>query len=384
MTLDKLGKIKLLIVDDDEFNRQLVISLMSQVSSIEFLEAEDGVGALEVLEKSEIDMVLLDLHMPNLNGYDTLLEIKKEPKYKYIPVVILTTDEQEKRKLYELGADDFLSKPYKLYELESRIYFHIEQQRKEKSKEALEQSEKVPETSTKIRPEPSEESTESLESCSLASVEKSQKDFFYNISKMAIASEAEQLNVKVVEQLTKKLAELVGYGKKIANDIAAASVVRNMGALSFKERTPRLQYAFSTKAQKEYEKYMAVSYNLLSLNIETGFVKIAKKIVIQQREHFDGSGFPRQRHGDQIHNVVYIVALVETFNALLSQKDFYQHKIHSYEETYKILEEFSGQRLHPKMTKLFLNHFEYFVEIRERIINQPININSNKEIIKYA
>jgi len=378
MTLDKLGKIKLLIVDDDEFNRQLVISLISQIGCIEFLEAEDGVVALKILEESEIDMVLLDLHMPNLNGYDTLLAIKKEPKYKYIPVVILTTDEQEKRKLYELGADDFLSKPYKLYELESRIYFHIEQQQKEKSKKASEPSKK-----SAIQPsEKSEKSEKMLESCSLASVEKSQKDFFYNISTLAIESEADKLNLKVIEQLTKKLAELVGYGKKIANDIAGASVVRNMGALSFKERTPRLQYEFSTKAQKEYEKYMAVSYNLLSLNIETGFVKIAKKIVIQQREHFDGSGFPRQRYGEQIHNVVYIVSLVETFTALLSQKDFYHDKIYSYEETYMLLEQFSGQRLHPQMTKLFLNHFEDFVEIREKIIKQHINI--NKEIIKYA
>jgi len=98
MTWDKLGKIKLLVVDDDEFNRQLVMSLMSQIGNIEFLEAEDGIEALSILKQTEIDMVLLDLHMPNLNGYDTLLAIKKEPNYKHIPVAILTTDEQEKRK----------------------------------------------------------------------------------------------------------------------------------------------------------------------------------------------------------------------------------------------------------------------------------------------
>ena len=317
MTWDKLGKIKLLVVDDDEFNRQLVMSLMSQIGNIEFLEAEDGIEALSILKQTEIeiDMVLLDLHMPNLNGYDTLLAIKKEPNYKHIPVAILTTDEQEKRKLYALGADDFLSKPYKLYELESRIYFHIEEQQQEKLKN-LSASPKKNMISS------SDKSEKILESCSLASVEKSQKDFFYEVSKLAIQSEADKLNVKVIEQLTKKLAELVGYGKKIANDIAAASVIRNMGALSFYKITPHLEYEFSTKSQKEYEQYMAASYRLLSLNIETEFVKISKKIIIQQREHFDGSGFPRQRHGNQIHKVVYIVSFVETFNALLSQKIF--------------------------------------------------------------
>jgi len=109
MTWNKLGNIKLLIVDDDEFNRQLVISLLLQIPTIEFVEAEDGLVALSVLKNTKIDMVLLDLHMPNLNGYDTLLAIKKESKYHHIPVAILTTDEQEKRKLYDLCVEHFLS-----------------------------------------------------------------------------------------------------------------------------------------------------------------------------------------------------------------------------------------------------------------------------------
>jgi response regulator RpfG family c-di-GMP phosphodiesterase len=150
-----------------------------------------------------------------------------------------------------------------------------------------------------------------------------------------------------------------------------------MGSLS--KITPRLEYQFSTKNKKEYEQYIAASYRLLSPNIETEFVKISKKVIMQQREHFDGSGFPRQRHGNQIHNVAYIVSLVETFHALLTQKDYYNNKIHSYKETYLILKSLSGQRLHPKITKLFLEHFEYFIEIREKIMNKNIN----KEIMKY-
>jgi len=370
MTWDKLGKIKVLIVDDDEFNRQLVMSLLFQISTIDFLEAEDGIEALSILKQTEIDMVLLDLHMPNLNGYDTLLAIKKEPKYKHIPVAILTTDEQEKRKLYALGADDFLSKPYNLYELESRIYFHIESQQQEKLKNVEVSKKTISNTNVKAN--------KNIQTCSIASVEQSQKEFFYEVSKLAIKSKEDKNSVKVVAILTRSLAELVGYGKKIASDISSASVVRNMGALSFSKISPRLEYQFSMKSQKEYEQYIATSYRLLDLNIETEFVKISKKVIMQQREHFDGSGFPRQRHGNQIHKVAYIVSLVETFNALLTQKDFYENKIHSYKETYLILASLSGQRLDPQITKLFLEHFEYFKEVREKIIN----ININKETIK--
>jgi len=372
MTWNKLGKIKLLIVDDDEFNRQLVISLLLQIPTIEFVEAEDGLEALSILKQTEIDMILLDLHMPNLNGYDTLLAIKKEPKYHHIPVAILTTDEQEKRKLYALGADDFLSKPYNLYELESRIYFHIENQQKEK----LERLVKTKKTTTL----PNNTASKNIQTFSIATIEQSQKEFFYEISKLAIESETDKNSIKVIAKLTGTLAQLVGYGKKIASDISVASLIRNMGALSFNKKTPHLEYTFSSQNQKAYEAYIAASYRLVDLNIETEFVKIAKTVILQQREHFDGSGFPKKRTGDQIHKVAYIVSLVETFNALLTDKNYHNHKIHSNKETYLILKSLSGQRLHPQITELFLEHFDYFVKIREKMINENID----KETIKYA
>lgn len=370
MTWDKLGKINLLIVDDDAFNRQLVMSLLEPIKNIEFIEAKDGIEALSILNEVEIDMVLLDLHMPNSNGYETLKEIKKEPKYKYIPVAILTTDQEEKRKLFKLGADDFLSKPYSLYELESRIYFHIEAQQKEKLKDKN-ISKKVPINNESKTNKP-------IDSYSLAFVENSQKEFLYEIVKLGIQTEEDKQNIKVIAVLTRSLAELVGYGKKIANDISSASIIRNIGAIAHGKAKVSLKYDFSKEEAKAYEAYMVRSYHLVALNIQTEFLKISKKVILQQREHFDGSGFPKKRSGDEIHKVAYIISLVETFNALLTQKDYYKNRIHTPQEVAMILESLSGKRLEPQITKLFLEYFDYFIELRERVIDK----NKNKETMK--
>ena len=116
-------RINLLIVDDDMFNRQLIISFLSKISHIRCLEAENGIEALTLLEEEkQIDIVLLDLHMPKMNGAETLLHIKKETKYDLIPIILITTDENELKNMNVLDADDVMFKPFKGSDLENKIF----------------------------------------------------------------------------------------------------------------------------------------------------------------------------------------------------------------------------------------------------------------------
>ncbi len=125
MQWEKLGSITVLIVDDDAFNRQLIISLLSKIPNINYIEAENGIEALEFLAIKKIDIILLDLHMPKLNGIDTIKEIKRNPIDSLIPIIIITTDELVMKELYDLGANDFLSKPFRLNQLAQKIYKHV-------------------------------------------------------------------------------------------------------------------------------------------------------------------------------------------------------------------------------------------------------------------
>ena len=372
MKWNLLGNINLLIVDDDPFNRQLVINLLGKRENIHFIEAENGKEALEALEKHNIDMVLLDLHMPVMDGYETLKAIKHEEKYNFIPVAIVTTDEEEMNRLYSLGADDFISKPFKLSELESRIYAHIEkgQYRKKYNelsehkiqKTLIESKEKVPESKKEI---------ETQKSYDLDSIEKSQKEIFYSMAKI-LSSKNKNLNdIQIVALLSKALSLLVGYDKKQANSIYHATLIREIGGLSINEKIPLL-YNFSDLDRETYTTSILAGYQLLNSAIETNFIKVAKTVILQSKEHFDGSGFPKQKKENEIHNVAYIVSISETFNALLSQKSYLNNKLHTADETYKVLESNIGQRFHPKITKLFLNHFEYFIELRKKIVKQNI------------
>lgn len=122
MDWELVKEVKLLIVEDDMFNRMLIKSSLAKIKNINILEAKDGIEALEILDQQSIDICLLDLHMPKMNGFETLKSIRKSLQYKNLPVIVTTSDEIEKKTSLALGANDFISKPFRLEELQSKIY----------------------------------------------------------------------------------------------------------------------------------------------------------------------------------------------------------------------------------------------------------------------
>jgi len=115
--------LKVLYVDDDLINRKLLEKILDKHPQIyEHLEAKDGQEALELLNKNpDIDFVLLDIIMPRLDGIETLKIMKQDPRFKDIPVVTLSTDDTQKIKAIEAGANDFINKPIKEKELLEKI-----------------------------------------------------------------------------------------------------------------------------------------------------------------------------------------------------------------------------------------------------------------------
>jgi len=127
MKWELLDEIKVLVVEDDIFNRMLIKSLLIKIKNIKVVEAKDGLEALSILDNIKIDICLLDLHMPTLDGFDTLNIIRNGTTFEDIPVIVITSDEIEKKKSLALGANDFMAKPFDLQILKSKIYQQLTQ-----------------------------------------------------------------------------------------------------------------------------------------------------------------------------------------------------------------------------------------------------------------
>ena len=117
-----LRKTTVLIAEDDRFNRLLLISMLAKNKQIKVLEAKNGEEALEMLSRHNIDILLLDIYMPKMNGLETLKKIRRMDRVANIPIMVISSDETEMKKSLKFGANAFIAKPFKIKELEGQIY----------------------------------------------------------------------------------------------------------------------------------------------------------------------------------------------------------------------------------------------------------------------
>lgn len=125
---------KILIVDDEERIRE-VVKEYAKMEGYECLEADDGLTALEMVQKEDFDLIILDIMMNKLDGFKTCQKIKAE---KDVPIIMLSARFEEHDKLYsfEIGVDDYVTKPFSPRELMARSKVVIERHQKNQ-KEAI-------------------------------------------------------------------------------------------------------------------------------------------------------------------------------------------------------------------------------------------------------
>jgi DNA-binding response OmpR family regulator len=116
------GSGTILIVDDNAMNRDM-LSRRLQREGYDILCASNGRDGLDTVAKSDIDLILLDILMPEMDGYQVLRELKKDPATARLPVIMLTAvnDVDSVKRCIDLGADDYLIKPFNSVLLRSRI-----------------------------------------------------------------------------------------------------------------------------------------------------------------------------------------------------------------------------------------------------------------------
>ncbi|MEO5910601.1 MAG: PAS domain S-box protein [Pelobium sp.] len=129
-TIPQIINAKILVVDDNEINRMLASKVLKKYN-IEVLTAENGMEAIELLASKDIDLVLMDIHMPGLTGYETakILRDKEDNYYKELPIIALTASvlNEDLETIFDNGMTDFQLKPFKPDDLIRKITKHLKQ-----------------------------------------------------------------------------------------------------------------------------------------------------------------------------------------------------------------------------------------------------------------
>ena len=118
----------ILVVDDTEINIDILVELLGD--DYDILVALSGERAIKIATKKEIDLILLDIMMPDMDGYETCEVLKASEDTKGIPIIFITAKSEEDsiNRAYEVGGADYVTKPFKIKELQARVNTQLDMQ----------------------------------------------------------------------------------------------------------------------------------------------------------------------------------------------------------------------------------------------------------------
>ncbi len=128
MNWNKFGDLSILIIDDDQFTRELIDTILKRVPNITLYQASNGGEALDTMGDLKLDMIFLDLYMPKLDGQEFIEIIRKSSKFQTTPIVLITTDRLSKKNLSKIGANYYLTKPFDFQNFLRTVYSFFEQE----------------------------------------------------------------------------------------------------------------------------------------------------------------------------------------------------------------------------------------------------------------
>ncbi|NIR15596.1 MAG: response regulator [Desulfobacterales bacterium] len=114
---------RILIVEDSTMTRSMIKAVIDDLGDMETTEAASGFEALKALPTDSFDLIVTDINMPDINGLELINFVKNDQRYRDVPLLIISTEktEEDKRRGIEMGADDYLTKPFQPEELQQKL-----------------------------------------------------------------------------------------------------------------------------------------------------------------------------------------------------------------------------------------------------------------------
>ncbi|WP_295007695.1 HD domain-containing phosphohydrolase [Sulfurimonas sp.] len=347
--------INVLAVDDEPFNLDLIELAFLDIPQIQLTQAINGQDALEKLQTCDAEVVLLDLRMPVLNGFEALKIIKNDPKLCEIPIIVVTANSEEKHTALALGANDFLAKPVDVEELKLRTINHA------KSYKAHKQLDIINKNLDALVATRTEELNKAL---NLA------KETEYEISlRLGMASEYRDLetgmHIKRMSAYSALLGKLSGMDAQAEQLLLYASPLHDIGKIGIPDAILLKPGKLDDKEFRLMQEHTTIGGLMLANGQKYPIIALGQIIATQHHEKYDGSGYPNGITGEQIDINARIVAIADVFDALSSKRVY--KEAFALDKVLNILKEGRGTHFDANLLDLFIDNIEQFLQIQKAL-----------------
>jgi len=348
----QIDNFKILIVDDNNENRRVLATVISKNTNFNITLVNNGQSAIESTLSENPDLILLDIMMPGMDGYQVADNLKGNNSTSDIPIIFITanTDTESISKAFKAGGIDYITKPFNPDELLARLNAQVKMKQYQNE---LKHKNKLLESKKLLLIEEVSEKTKNIEDISSALINA--------LESANILNDTDTGNhIKRVSEYAGFLAEKISDNVDFIKQIKLYTSLHDVGKVGIPDELLKKPGIFSEKEMEEMKKHVIYGAKMLTA---PGIPVLAANIAKYHHEKWDGTGYIEGLKGSEIPLGARIVALADVYDALGTKrvyKDAFQ------EETIdKIILEEKGKHFDPELVDIYFANKDHFIKIKE-------------------
>jgi len=335
----------ILIVDDNPINLKLIATYLQKLK-FKIRLAQDGEDTLQQLDKFEIDLILLDITMPGIDGFEVCQRVQAHPVWHQIPVIFMSALNETTYKIrgLDMGAVDYITKPVHLPEVYARVNTHLTIRRLQKD---LENQNQRLEAEVERR-------THDLRETRLQIVRSLGRAAEYRDNETG-------MHVVRMSKCAALVAQAMGLSEDECNLILNVAPMHDVGKIGIPDAVLLKPGKLDPDEWEIMKNHTLIGEEILSGN-ESKLLKAAALLARTHHERWDGKGYPDGLQGENIPLISRITALCDVFDALLSERPY--KAPWSIERTTAYIVDNKGKHFDPQIVDYFMANLSDLLAIR--------------------
>lgn len=317
----------LLLVDDEPVNLRVLKNLLAADYALIF--AKSGEEAIRLAQAEQPDLILLDVMMPEMTGFEACQQLKSHPQTRMIPVIFVTalSDEQDEAAGFDVGGVDYITKPVSSAIVKARVRNHL----------SLVQADELKRTRLQV------------------------------IQRLGRAAEYKDnetgMHVLRMSHYAEILAKAYGMSDEAAENILHAAPMHDIGKIGIPDSIMLKPGKLTEEEFAMMKTHPEIGADIIG-DADSELLRLAKSVSLTHHEKWDGSGYPQGLEGETIPLEGRIVAVADVFDALTSKRPY--KDAWSVEETMTFMRSQRGRHFEPVLVDLLEENLPAILEIKER------------------
>jgi len=344
----------ILVVDDEDRNLRVMDAMLVPLG-YEVLLASEGEEALQKARELSPDVILLDVMMPRIDGFEVARRLKEEEETRIIPIVMVTalSEVEDRVKALEVGADDFLTKPVDKTELRARVGSLL---KVKAYNDHMRNYQKELEAAVAKRTEELRQAFQKVKAASLETI--------YRLARAAeYKDEDTGAHILRMSHYSAAVARKLGLSEGDVEAILYAAPMHDIGKIGIPDRVLQKPAKLDQDEWEIMKQHTVIGGRILS-GSSAEFIKLGETIALTHHEKWDGSGYPNSLKGEEIPIAGRITAIADVFDALTSRRPYKEP--FSIEKSFSIIREGKGSHFDPQVVNAFFSITDEILKIKER------------------